>query len=99
MLNSEWFCCDLDGGELTYDKYNKRFHKLMNELGITGHKPHDARKTFITLCKNANVDEYAIKRMAGHAIDDITEAIYTDRSIDWLKSEVEKISTTESAPS
>lgn len=90
-LNSEWFCCDLDGSELTYDKYHKRFNKIMKELGIEGHKPHDARKTFITKCKEYNVDEYAIKRMAGHSIDDITEALYTERKLDWLKSEVEKI--------
>ena len=31
------------------------------------------------MCKNSGVDEYAIKYMAGHVINDITEAIYTER--------------------
>ena len=91
LLGSEWFVCDNDGSEMTYDKYNKRFHKLMSELDIEGHRPHDPRKTFITMCKEKGVDEYAIKRIVGHNIDDITEKIYTDRKFDWLLDEVKKI--------
>lgn len=56
-----------------------------------GHKPHDGRKTFITLAKKYNVDEYAIKYIVGHSISDLTERVYTDREIDWLKAEIEKI--------
>lgn len=56
-----------------------------------GHKPHDGRKTFITLAKKYNVDEYAIKYIVGHSISDLTERVYTDREIDWLKAEMEKI--------
>ena len=43
------------------------------------------------MAKRANVDEYAIKRIIGHQIVDLTERVYTDRSIDWLRSEIEKI--------
>ena len=91
LLGCDNLLCDNDGSELSYDKYNKRFHKLMAELGINGHRPHDPRKTFITMCKEAKVDEYAIKRMAGHSVDDITEKIYTDRKFDWLLDEIKKI--------
>lgn len=91
LLSCDYLLCDNNGKPMTYDKYNKRYHKLMDELEITGHRPHDPRKTFITMCKEQNVDEYAIKRMAGHNIDDITEKIYTDRKFDWLLSEVKKI--------
>ena len=31
-----------------------------------GYGAHDGRNTFITMCKNAGVDEYAIKKMVGH---------------------------------
>ena len=55
------------------------------------HKGHDGRKTFITMAKKANVDEYAIKRIAGHYISDLTERVYTERSIDWLQNEISKI--------
>lgn len=55
------------------------------------HKGHDGRKTFITMAKKANVDEYAIKRIAGHYISDLTERVYTERSVDWLQNEISKI--------
>lgn len=48
------------------------------------HRPHDGRNTFITMCKNAGVDEYAIKKMVGHEIYDITEKVYTKRDPQWL---------------
>lgn len=91
LLGSEYFICQPDGSPMTYDVYYKRFRRVMSDIGIDNHSPHDPRKQFITMCKNSSVDEYAIKRMAGHAIDDITEAVYTDRDSSWLKNEVNKI--------
>lgn len=77
---------------LTYDKYRKRFMKVIKLLNINEkHRAHDPRKHFITLAKKYNVDEYAIKRIVGHSIDDITEKTYTDRKIDWLYEEIKKI--------
>lgn len=55
------------------------------------HKGHDGRKIFVTMAKAANLDEYAIKRLVGHHIDDLTERVYTERSLEWLKNEIEKI--------
>ena len=78
--------------KFTYDKYQQRFRKIISELKLNSeHKPHDGRKHFITLAKKYKVDEYAIKYIVGHAINDITEKVYTDRDIDWLKEEIEKI--------
>jgi hypothetical protein len=41
--------------------------------------------------KKNNVDEYAIKYIVGHSINDITEKVYTKREVGWLKDEIEKI--------
>ena len=38
-----------------------------------------------------NVDEYALKYIVGHKITDITERVYTDRDIEWLKEEMSKV--------
>lgn len=77
---------------LTYDKYRYRFKEVISSLGLNEkHRAHDPRKQFVTMCKNAGVDEYAIKKMCGHAISDITEKVYTDRNSDWLRAEIEKI--------
>ncbi len=81
------------GGMLvTYDKYAGRFAKIMTALKFReDHRPHDPRKTFITMAKKAEVDEYVIKRLIGHRITDITEGTYTERDIEWLRSELEKM--------
>ena len=77
---------------VTYDKYKNRFTKVIQQLKLNPeHRPHDPRKTFITRCKKANVDEYALKEMVGHNIQDITESTYTERDVEWLREDLEKI--------
>ena len=80
--------------DLIYDTYKKTFYRIMSDLNISlEHRPHDCRKTFVTLCKRYEVDEYAIKYMVGHTIKDITEGVYTDRGEDitWLHKEIGRI--------
>lgn len=77
---------------LTYDKYQQRYNKLRDVLGLNPmHRAHDGRNHFITKAKKYGVDEYAIKYMVGHAISDVTEKVYTKREIEWLQTEIEKI--------
>lgn len=78
--------------KLSYKEYNEAFKSVISNLGLNPeHKPHDCRKQFITMAKEYNVDEYAIKLIAGHYVHDLTERIYTDRKPEWLKQEIEKI--------
>lgn len=80
------------GIKMSYSKYKYRFDKVVTNLNLNAeHRPHDARKQFSTMAKRYKVDEYAIKYMIGHAIEDITEKIYTDRDFEWLQEEIEKI--------
>lgn len=77
---------------LTYDKYRYRFDSTIKELNLNPkHRPHDPRKMFVTLAKKYKMDEYAIKRIIGHQISDITERVYTERDLDWLMEEIHKI--------
>ena len=77
---------------VNYESLKLRFKDTVKELGISlDHRPHDGRKQFVTMAKEAGMDEYAIKKMVGHRISDITERIYTDRDVKWLHSEVAKI--------
>lgn len=78
------------GTHLTYDKYRGRFNKVMSKLQID-HKPHDTRHTFINAAKAANINEYALKIMVGHVIEDVTEAVYTHRTVEQLRDELIKI--------
>lgn len=78
--------------KVTYDKYGYRFQKVIDALKLNpSHRPHDPRNTFITRAKKVNVDEYALKAMVGHKIQDITESVYTLRDLEWLRQDLEKI--------
>ena len=93
LMNSEYLFNDEDGQQgtyLTYDKYRGRWKKIMKRLGID-HKPHDTRHTFITKAKAVNMNEYILKLIVGHAINDITEDTYTHRTISELHIEIQKI--------
>lgn len=77
---------------LTYHVYKKIFDEVIGKYNLNPlHRPHDPRKQFATMGKKYNMDEYAIKMIIGHSIDDITEKTYTDRDPLWLKEEIEKI--------
>lgn len=77
---------------IAYSNYVIWFAKVCSSIGLNNeHRPHDPRKQFVTMAKKYNVDEYAIKRIVGHAIKDLTERVYTDRGIDWLSEEIKKI--------
>ncbi len=78
--------------QLTYGKYRKMFEDLKEKAKLSPeHRPHDGRKHFVTAAKKYCVDEYAIKYLVGHEIEDITERVYTVRDPEWLRFELEKI--------
>ena len=92
-LHSEYLFNDVNGQQGThipYDKYRGRFDKVMKRLNMN-HTRHETRHTFITKAKACNMDEYILKLIVGHAIEDITEKVYTHRTIEQLKTEIEKI--------
>lgn len=79
-------------GMMTYGKYSQLFRNIKNQLEFNPeHRPHDGRKHFITMAKEAKMDEYAIKYIVGHKIDDITEKVYTQRKPSWYQEEMQKI--------
>lgn len=76
----------------TYGRYYDRFIEVLPTLGInSAHRCHDPRVHFVTMAKDADMDEYAIKRIVGHTIKDLTERVYTKRTIEWLAAELSKI--------
>lgn len=68
------------------------YQNILTALNLNPeHKPHDGRKHFIAMAKKYNMDEYAIKRIVGHYIKDLTERVYAERNIEWLQNEIKKI--------
>lgn len=71
--------------------YYPYFKQALISCGITKHTPHDCRHTFASLLNNANANPVAIKRLLGHASNDITEDVYTHKDIDDLRKNIERI--------
>ena len=79
------------GTKMTYDKYRNRFNKVMKQLNMNDHRPHETRHSFITLAKDYKVDEYVLKMIVGHKTADITERVYTHRTQSQLFAEMQKV--------
>lgn len=62
--------------------------RFINSLG---HTPHDTRHTFASAAKNAGMDAAIRKRIMGHALNDITETVYTHATADLFRAEIEKV--------
>lgn len=73
------------------DTYNKLFRSLLQAAGIEiDHTCHDCRHTFTSLLSSAGVPLISIKRLLGHANNDIT-GLYTHKEVEELRQEIEKI--------
>lgn len=89
-----FFSRDTDGTPKPYPNASFRlaYDSVIENLKLNPeHRPHDGRVTFVTNAKKCKVDEFVIKKLVGHKIQDITEKVYTDRDFEWLREELEKI--------
>jgi len=76
----------------TVHSFRIKMSRKLEELGIEKHTPHDCRHTFSMLCERYNVNENDRKRLMGHSFGaDITNQKYGHRTVDDLRSEIEKI--------
>lgn len=77
------------GRHINHQLYGTYFDQFITEHGLNiKHRPHDGRKTFVTMAKRKGLDEYAIKYIVGHTISDITEKVYTERDPEWLRKQI-----------
>jgi integrase len=80
-----------NGGPMSYyTYYDGKFKPIMEQLQMD-HKPHDCRHTFATLMDNAGANKLSIKRIMGHASQDITDKVYTHKDIEQLLMAVDLI--------
>lgn len=77
---------------LSYDQYLVRFRKVVELMEFDkSMTPHCTRHTFITMAQRSGVNQYIIKMFVGHDIKDITEYIYTHRTIEELQEAMDSI--------
>ena len=81
-----------DGLALKYNTISKRFNNALALAGIKEkHTPHDCRHTFVSLLDASGVDKITIKRLVGHAGGDVTEKVYTHKTLEQLREAVETL--------
>ena len=59
------------------------------DLHGQNHTPHDTRHTVATLLDNAGANENAKRRILGHAGGDVTDRVYTHKSLRQLRKCIE----------
>lgn len=77
------------------DSFRRKMDNTMTSLGLDKHTPHDCRHTFSYLCEKFGVRDNDRKRMLGHSFNDITNRTYGHRTLEDLRSEIEKIRSPE----
>lgn len=53
------------------------------------HTPHECRHTCATWLDDKGANKIAIKRILGHAIQDVTDGIYTHKNVRQLKKAID----------
>lgn len=85
-----FFICDHQGNPYTYTRYRSSiWDKVMALIHGQKHTPHDTRHTVATLLDNAGANGTSKRRILGHAGGDITERVYTHKSLRQLRKCIE----------
>lgn len=66
------------------------FAKIMRDIGAE-HTPHECRHTFRSRLDSAGASRVCIDKMMGHASGNVGEDVYTHKSLEELKKNIEKI--------
>lgn len=79
------------GTRLSYVMFQKHaFHDIMRHFNFEGHTIHDTRHTFISYAQQSGLNAVMLKKIVGHASNDVTEDVYTHAFIENLVKEIDK---------
>lgn len=82
--NTTWLITNFKQEQMQYSNYKReKFDNIMEKLRME-HNPHDTRHTFASLMDSAGANKLCIKRIMGHASQDITDKVYTHKDISEL---------------
>lgn len=78
------------GRQIIPNSYRKHWIKLMDALGME-HTPHECRHTFRSMMDSAGANPICIDKIMGHRSPGVGERIYTHKTIEELKLNIELI--------
>lgn len=82
---------DDSGKPYTYSRLARLFVRIMKLVHGEKHKLHDTRHTCATWLDDAEVNDNAKKMILGHARSDVTNGVYTHKTLRQLRKAIEKI--------
>lgn len=88
--NQETFVVSEYGCELNYKTFKGYWDEVMKTLGME-HTPHDSRYTTATLLDNSGANKVCIKKIMGHAIQDVTDGVYIQKNLKDLTEAMDLI--------
>ena len=80
---------DADGNPYNYGRYSTIWMHVMTLIRASGHTTHDCRHTVATLLDNAGANENAKRRILGHSDGDVTDRVYTHKSLRQLRKAIQ----------
>lgn len=82
----------LKGKHMGYSSYINQIWEPMLQLpGISEHRTHDCRHTFVSMLDSSKANKVCIKRIIGHSTKDVTEGVYTHKSLTELLETIDLI--------
>lgn len=82
---------DYEKEKTRYTVFFRKWQAVLNSLGMN-HIPHECRHTFRTKLDSAGANKVCIDLIMGHKTSDVGERVYTHKTIEDLKSAIEKLS-------
>lgn len=87
----EYFIVNAFKEKMKYENFYREKWPAIMDILSTEHLPHDCRHTCATLLDNAGANKLSIKRILGHASQDITDNVYTHKDIEELRKAINLI--------
>ena len=90
-LQGDFLLCDESGNPYSYSRLSRLFSRVMKLIHGEKYKPHDTRHTCATLLDAVDINDNARKMILGHARHDVTNGVYTHKTLRQLRKAIEKI--------
>ena len=88
---NEYLITNFKNQKMKYSNYRReRFDRIMKDLDME-HTPHECRHTFATLMNSVGANKLCVKLIMGHSSQDITERVYTHKTLEELIETIDMI--------
>ena len=78
---NEYLISNFKNDKMKYSNYRReKFDKIMENLEME-HTPHECRHTFASLMDSVNANKLCVKLIIGHSSSDLTEKVYTHKTL------------------